>query len=115
MRREVIDQKTLSVHDAMDPFHACRTVHSHLSSLSIPISSEKPPSTREADESPVATPHHSAKLWTMQQPGSLQIQRFRDAMDPFQVYRPVHSHLSSLSIPIGSENTTPLHGVADAL
>ena len=30
-------------------------------------------------------------------------------------YRPVHSHLSSLSIPIGSENTTPLHGVADAL
>ena len=42
------------------------------------------------------------KSW-QKHPGSLQIKRICDAMDPIQVCRPVHSHLSSLSISMGSE------------
>ena len=86
----------------LDPFQVYRPVHSHLSSLSIPIGGGKPPSTRAATSSPIAAPHRSAEIWAIQLPGSLRIKHLYRAMDPFQVSRPVHSHLSSLSIPIGS-------------
>ena len=43
-----------------------------------------------------------AEIWAIEQPGSLKIKRVYDAMDLFQVCRPVHSDVSSLSIPIGS-------------
>ena len=38
-------------------------------------------------------------------PGTLQIQHPYGAMDPFQVLRPAHSHLSSLSIHRQWKNT----------
>ncbi|EJK57438.1 hypothetical protein THAOC_22514 [Thalassiosira oceanica] len=41
---------------------------------------------------------------SLQQPGTpLKIQHVYSAMDPFQVYRPAHSRLSSLFIPISRQ------------
>ena len=47
-------------------------------------------------------PHCSAEIWAISQPGSLQIKHIYGVVDRFQVYRLVHSHLSSPSIPTGS-------------
>ena len=60
---------------------------------------------RAAASSPVTAPHCSAEIWAIRQPGSLQIQHVYAAMDPSQAHRPAHSHLSSLSIPIGKGKT----------
>ena len=62
----------------------------------------KPPSTLVATYSPIAAPHRSAEICAIEQPGTLKIKRIYAATDPLQVYTPVHSHLSSLSIPMGS-------------
>ena len=93
-------------HFHSNPFQVSRTVHSHdlSSSLSIPISRQRK-TTRTATSSPVAAPQRSAEIWAIWQPGSLQIKHVYSAMDPFQVSRPTQSHLSPLSIPIGSRKT----------
>ena len=90
---------------AMDLFQVSRPAHSHLSSPSIPIGSGQTPSTRMATSISAATPHRSAEIWAIWQPGSFLIKWIYAAMDLFQVSRPTHSHLSSLSIPICSGQT----------
>ena len=97
----------------MDPFQVSRPVHSHLSSLSIPIGSGKHHEHERPPHLPSQHPIVRLKSGRSGSLGSLQIQRVYGAMDPFQVSRPVHSHLSSLSIPIGSgkhhEHERPPH------
>ena len=73
--------------------------------------------TQMVTPSSAAAPHCLNKIWAIQQPGLAPIKRvsdamdgplpsISDAMDPFQVYKPVvHSHVSSL--PTNSHELAP--------
>ncbi|EJK47056.1 hypothetical protein THAOC_34252 [Thalassiosira oceanica] len=85
-------------------------VHSHLSSLtlSIPIGSHGGKHTMNTNVLPRLTPQHliiQLKSLPILQPGSLQFRCLYGAMDFFQAFRPVHSHLPSLTVPLGSGKT----------